>query len=160
MQSIPSLDKSFSFMVLGPLGRPTFTILSATFSVVNTKSLSVLHLLVYSLIQKIEVFTLPLLFRADSIGLRVSRMAIFLLFHHSIFPRIFRSWSEHFWPDHSVQRTFPMDCHWTNNEPATEMTRTDGILMNIANRSPTEFRWTWPTEVWRKSDGLWASTCY
>src|ERR1700749_4413691 len=45
MQSIPSLDRSFSFMVLGALGRPTFTTLSATFCVVNTKSLSVLHLL-------------------------------------------------------------------------------------------------------------------
>ena len=104
-----------------------------------------------------EVFTLPLLFRADSIGLRVSRMDIFLLFHHSIFPRIFWSWSEHFWPDHSVQRTFPMDCQWTNNKPATEMTRTDGIPTDIANGSPTEFRRTWPTEVRQKSDGLQAS---
>ena len=50
-----------------------------------------------------------------------------------------------------------MDCQWTNNKPATEMTRTNEILMDIANGSPTEFQWTWPTEVRRKSDGLQAN---
>ena len=80
-----------------------------------------------------EVFTLQLLFQADSVRLRVSRMDIFLLFHHSIFLRNFQSWSEHFWLDQSVQWTFLMDCQWTNNKPATEMTRTDGIPMDIAN---------------------------
>ena len=87
-----------------------------------------------------EVFTLPLLFQVDSVGLRVSRIHIFLLFHHSIFPMIFQSWSEHFWADLAVQRTFPMDCQWTDNKPATEMTRTDGILMDIANGSLTKVR--------------------
>ena len=80
-----------------------------------------------------EVFTLPLLFQADSVGLRVSRIHIFLLFHHCIFLMIFQSWSEHFWVDLSVQRTFPMDCQWTDNKPATKMTRTDGIPTDIAN---------------------------
>ena len=99
----------------------------------------------------------PSRLQVDSVGLRVSRIHIFLLFHHSIFPRIFQSWSDHFWPDQSVQRTFPMDCQWTNNKPATEMTRTDGIPTDIANGSLTEFRRTRPTEVRRKSNGLQAS---
>ena len=59
----------------------------------------------------------PSRLRADSIGLRVSRMHIFLLFHHSIFPMIFRCLSGHFWSDHKVQRTFPMDFQWTNSKP-------------------------------------------
>ena len=55
--------------------------------------------------------------QADSVGLRVSRIHIFLLFRHSIFPMIFRCLSGHFWSDHKVQRTFPMDFQWTNSKP-------------------------------------------
>ena len=76
--------------------------------------------------------------RADSVGLRVSRIHIFLLFHHSIFLMIFRCLSEHFWLDHKVQRTFPTDFRWTKSKPTPIVhwkcpTSTNGI--------PAEVRW-------------------
>ena len=76
--------------------------------------------------------------RADSVGLRVSRIHIFLLFHHSIFPMIFRCLSGHFWLDHKVQQTFLTDFWWTKSKPIPIvhwkcLTSTNGI--------PAEVRW-------------------
>ena len=51
--------------------------------------------------------------QADSIGLWVTRIDFFLLFDPSIFLMIICCLSRHFWPDHKVQRTFPMDFQWT-----------------------------------------------
>ena len=62
---------------------------------------------------------------------------------------IFWSWSEHLWPDLSVQWTFLMDCQWTNNKPATKMTRTDAISTDIERNSDGHSQ--------EKSNGLQAS---
>jgi len=77
---------------------------------------------------KVEVFTLPLLFQADSVRLWAVRMEILLLCKCCNFPVSFRCLSRHFLSDLSVQQTFPMDFWWTSN----------GL--------PMDFRWT--------SDGL------
>jgi hypothetical protein len=99
-----------------------------------------------------EVFTLPLLFRADSVGLGVVRMNIFLHCEYCNFLMIFRCLSGHFWSDFSVQRTFPMDFPQTNSKPTPEndqvqrksnghsQRKSNGILTDAANGSPMEVR--------------------
>ena len=83
---------------------------------------------------------LPLLFQADSVRLRVSRMHIFLLFHHSIFPMIFWCLSGHFWSDHKVQQTFLTDFRWTKSKPTPIvhwkcLTSTTGIPAHSQQKS-------------------------
>ena len=79
---------------------------------------------------------------SESVGLRVSRIHIFLLFHPSIFPMIFRCLSRHFWSDHKVQQTFPMDFQWTNSKPTPkpmEVQRiSDGHIQQKSDGSPMD----------------------
>jgi hypothetical protein len=72
------------------------------------------------IICSLKVFTLPLLFQADSVRLGVVRMNIFLHCEYCNFPMIFHCLSGHFWSDFSVQRTFPMDFRQTNSKPTPE----------------------------------------
>ena len=88
-----------------------------------------------------KVFTMPLLFQVDSIGLWVCRTETFLLCNSSKFSLSFHCLSGHFWSDLSVQRTSngltanQQPVHW--KWPAS----TNGIPVDTANGSPMDIWW-------------------